>query len=247
MVRWTGAMIGVVVTLWLITLGVSNAGPFLERLFEIQDVTVDGLHRLDRQEILDLVQLAPRTPLYRVSTVDIQGRVEAHPWIKQATVALLPLHELHISVVERLPGALVQVGKEIFLVDQEGQVLAPWHPREGEPSSEELLPVVSGVDRKGLLEGAESVRRAIVAGIELADSVRQTYSGPLHVNVADPTNLIVSVGGTRFHFGEEGRNEQWERFQQVKRVVRELEAVGEGDVSDVDLRYENRVVVRERG
>ncbi|MCP9454681.1 MAG: FtsQ-type POTRA domain-containing protein [Nitrospira sp.] len=240
-------MMGVAATLWVITLGVSNVGPFLERLFEIRVVTVDGLHRLNQQDIIDLVQLAPRTPLYRVSAVDIQERVETHPWIKQATVALLPFHELRISVVERIPGAWVQVGHEIFLVDQDGQVLTPWHPLEGESLSEELLPVVSGVDRKGLLEGTEAVRLAIVAGIEVADHVRQTYSGPLYVNVADPTNLIVSVGGTRFHFGEEGRDEQWKRFQQVKQVVRELEVVGAGEVSDVDLRYENRVVVRERG
>lgn len=246
-VRWMGRTVGVAAALWLIALGVSNAGPFLEQLFEIREVTVDGVRRLDRQEILDLVQLAPRTPLYRVSAVDIQERLEAHPWIKQATVTLLPLHELHISVVERLPGAWVQVGKETFLVDQEGQVLTPWLSPEGEPLSADLLPVVSGVDRKALLEGAETVRRAIVAGIELADIVRQTYAGPLHVNVADPANLMVSVGGTRFHFDAEGPAEQWNRFQQVKQVVRELDVVEDGEASDVDLRYENRVVVRERG
>ncbi|MCP9446083.1 MAG: FtsQ-type POTRA domain-containing protein [Nitrospira sp.] len=242
--RWVGVLVGVALIGWTIAAGVRHAGPFFDRLLEIKEVTVEGLRRIDRQEIIDLVKLEPRTPLHRVSTADIKGRVESHPWIKRATVERVPLNELRIAVVERVPGAVVSTGKETVLVDEEGHVLAPRSLDE-----EELLPFLSGVDRKGLLRGDEDARRAILSGIELAKIVRATYEGPVRVNVADPANLIVSVGSTRFHFDEEGIGDQWNRFRQVKQAVRELDMVdGNGDgVNEVDLRYENRVIVRERG
>jgi cell division protein FtsQ len=52
----------------------------------------------------------------------------------------------------------------------------------------------------------------------------------------------------QFHFGEGLIGDQWERFQQVKPVVKTLSLDEYGDgANDVDLRYENRIVVRERG
>lgn len=242
--RWVGAVAGVALIGWAIAMSVQHAGPLLDRLLEIKEVTVEGLRRIDRREIIDLVKLEPRTPLHRVSTVDITERVQSHPWIKRATVERVLLNELRITVVERVPGAVVSTGKETVLVDEEGHVLKPLLQND-----EESLPFLSGVDRKGLLRGDEDARRAILSGIELAKIVRATYEGPVRVNVADPANLIVSVGSTRFHFDEEGVEDQWERFRQVKQAVRELDAIdGYGDdVNDVDLRYGNRVVVRERG
>ncbi|MCP9438519.1 MAG: FtsQ-type POTRA domain-containing protein [Nitrospira sp.] len=243
--RWAGAVVGVALIGWAIAMSAQYAGPFLDRLLEIKKVTVEGLRRIDRGEIIDLVKLEPRTALHHVSTADIKDRVESHPWIKHATVDRVPPNELRITVVERVPGAVVSTGKEIVLVDEEGHVLAPL----SEKNDDGALPFLSGVDRKGLLRGDKDVRRAILSGIELAKIVGQTYEGPVRVNVADPANLIVSVGSTQFHFDEEGVEDQWDRFRQVKQAVQGLDVVdGYGDgVNDVDLRYENRVIVRERG
>jgi cell division protein FtsQ len=241
--RWSGVLAGAALIGWAIVMGVQHSGPFLERLLEIKEVTVDGVRRIDKQEVIDLVKLKAGTPLHHVVLSGIKGRVESHPWIKQAEVARVPFHELRISVIERVPTAVVRAGSENFLSDEEGHVLAPLSQAD-----DDSLPMVTGVDLKGLLRGDEAVRRAIVSGIELAKLVGLAYEGRLQVNAANPSNLVASIRGVRFHFGEGAIGDQWDRFQQVKPAVKTLDFDGYGDgANDVDLRYENRVVVRERG
>lgn len=243
LIRWGGAMVVVGAMAWAGTVGVQQAGPFLRQLLEIHTVTVDGLHRVDRKEILDLAGVKPGMPIHHVLTSAVKMRVETHAWIKEAVVERVPLHEVRIAVVERKPAVVVRAGGENFLGDKEGHVLV----RLGH-SDDGTLPMVTGVDPKKLLRGDEAVRQAVAAGVELARLMGLAYEGRLHVNAADPENLVASVRGVQFHFGEDGLGDQWLRFQQVIPVMKTLNFDGAGDgVSDVDLRYENRVVVRERG
>jgi cell division protein FtsQ len=131
---------------WAATVGVQQAGPFLRQLLEIHTVTVDGLHRVDRQEILDLAGVKPGMPIHHVLTSAVKARVEAHPWIKEAEIVRVPLHEVRISVVERTPAVVVRAGGENFLGDKEGRVLARLAQTD-----DGTLPMVTGVDPKKLL------------------------------------------------------------------------------------------------
>jgi len=243
LLRRGGVTIGAALTVWAIAMGAQHAGPFLERLLEIQEVTVEGVRRIEKQDVLNLIKLKAGTPLHHVVLSGIKARVESHPWIKEATVSRVPFHQLHVSVIERTPTAVVRAGSQNFLSDGEGHVLAAL--AQGDDDS---LPLVTGVNLKGLLRGDEAVRQVIVSGIELAKLVGQTYEGRLQIDAANPENLVAFVRGVRFHFGEGSVGDQWDRFQQVKPAVKTLDFDGGGDgASVVDLRYENRVVVRERG
>jgi cell division protein FtsQ len=243
LMRWSGLIVGVALLGWIIVMGIQLSGPWLLQLLEIKQVTVDGVRHLDRQEVIELVNLKPGTPLHHIVTSAIKERVESHPWIKEATVERVPLHELHISIRERTPAAVIRAGSEIVLSDAEGHVLGRL------PQADDVsLPMVTGVDLKKLLRGDEEVRQAVVSGIELTKLMGQVYGGRLQVNAANPADLVASVRGVQFHFGEGAVGDQWERFQQVKPAVKTLSLDGYGDgVNDVDLRYENRIVVRERG
>jgi cell division protein FtsQ len=228
---------------WAFVMGVRHSGPALERLLEIKTVTVQGLHHLDQQEVIDLVGLKSGTALHHIVATTIQEQVEAHPWVKEAVVSRVPFHELRISVIERKPAAVIRTGSENFLSDETGQVLA----RLGQ-ADDDTLPMVTGIDARTLLRGGERVRRAIVSGIELAKLVGQTYGGRLEVNVENPSNLVASVRGVQFQFGEESVSGQWERFRRIKPALKTLNFDGRGSgANEVDLRYENRIIIRERG
>lgn len=243
LLRWGGVGVGAVLMGWLIMAGVKGSEPALKRLLEINMVTVEGVRHIDKQEVIDLVKLKPGTPLHHIVSTVIKSQVESHPWVKEAVVTRVPFHELRISVVERKPAAIIRAGAENFLCDEEGHVLA----RLGQ-SDNESFPMVTGVDSKGLLRGDQSARRAIISGIELAKLVGHTYEGRLQVNAATPSNLVASVRGVQFQFGDEAVGSQWERFQRVRPTLKTLNFDGRGrGANEVDLRYENRIIVRERG
>ena len=243
LMRWSGMIAGMALIVWAIVIGVQHSGPLFLQLLEIKQVTVEGVRHLERQEVIDLVNLKPGTPLHHVVTSAIKEQLESHPWIKEATVERALFHELRISVIERTPAAVIRAGSENVLSDADGHVLGRLSQTD-----DVSLPMVTGVDLKKFLRGDREVRQAVVSGIELARIMGQVYGGRLQVNAANPADLVASVRGVQFHFGEGAIGDQWERFQQVKPVVKTLSFDGYGDgVNDVDLRYENRIVVRERG
>jgi cell division protein FtsQ len=236
-------MAGVALLGSAIVTGAQDLGPALQRLLEIKTVTVDGLHRIQKQDVIHLVGLKPGVPLHHIVTAAIKEQVESHPWVKEAVVSRVLFHELRISVVERKPAAVIRTGAENFLSDDSGHLLA----RLGQ-ADDDVLPMVTGIDPRDLIRGDEQVRQAIVPCIELAKLIGHTYEGRLQVNAENPANLVASVRGVQFQFGEGAVSEQWERFQRVKPTLRTLNFDGQGHgANEVDLRYENRIIVRERG
>jgi cell division protein FtsQ len=236
-------MTAAVLSGWVIMMAVQHMGPALKRLLQINTVTVEGLHRIDRKEVIDRIGLQPDTALHHIVPEKIKQQVVSHPWVKEATVSLVWFHELRISVIERKPAAVIRAASENFLSDDSGHMLA----RLGQ-ADDDALPMLTGIDPQALLRGEERVRQTIMSGIELAKLVGHTYEGRLQVNVENPANLVASVRGVLFQFGEESVGEQWERFRRVKPSLKTLNFDGQGGAAqEVDLRYENRIIVRERG
>jgi len=241
--KFGGLLVGAVLLGWGLVTAWKLSGPAMKRLLEIRAVTVEGVHQIQKQELIDLVALRPGTALHQIITTGIEYQVKSHPWVKEAIVTRVPFHELRITVVERKPAAIVRIGSDNFLCDDGGHVLA----RLGQADNE-ALPMVTGIDLKGFIQGDGGVRHAIISGIELAKLVGETYGGRLQVNAANPSNLVASVRGVQFQFGDQAMDEQWGRFQRVKPTLKMLNFDGRGrGVNEVDLRYENRIIVRERG
>lgn len=241
--RWVGLVTGTGLIAGLVVMGVAYSGPALQTLLEIKMITVEGDHHLDKQTVLELAKVKPGSGLHHIVTRAIKERVESHPWVKEAEVTRVPFHELRISLVERIPAAVIRADSQNFLTDAEGHVLT----RLGQ-TDDDALPLVTGIESTALFEGTESVRQIIASGIELAQLVGQTFEGRLQVNVGNPSNLVAVVQGVRFQFGEKSVGQQWERFRRVKPTLKTLNFDGQRHrANEVDLRYENRIVVREGG
>jgi cell division protein FtsQ len=236
-------IVGLAALAWGLTLVTQEMGPILQRWLEIRDVEVEGVHHVTKPEVLERLVLKPGMGLHQVSTSFLAERVRTHAWIKEATVERRPPHLLHVTVLERTPAAIIRTGADHWLSDENGFLLAKLGRQD-----DQALPLLTGLEPKSLLLGEARIRMAVQSGIVLAKLIANTIDGRVEVDLANPLNVVASANGVRFRFGDDSLVEQWERFQKVKPSFRTASLDGrKREVSEIDLRYDNRVIVRERG
>lgn len=218
-------------------------GPLTREWFLVRSVSVNGLHHVTRKEVISRLALKPDTALYSINPSWLAERIRTHPWIKDATVALKPLHDIHIQIVEREPAAVVRTLTENLLTDAEGFLLAHLGSTD-----DPTLPILSGVDGKRLMQGKLEDRRAVQVGATLARMVGQTTGGRPDINVGNLNNLVVVVQGVTFQFSEASMDQQWSRFLKMRPALHDVAFDGEGaKANEIDLRFADRVIVRGRG
>ena len=238
-----GWLVAATAVCWAGLLLSRQLGPVLQRGLEIREVSVQGIHQVTKEEVLTRLALKKGIAHHQVSLAYLAERARSHPWIKEATVERLLLHGLRVTIVERKPAAIARIGSEQVLTDDQGVVLA--HLGVQDQTS---LPLLLGIDGKLLMQGDLRLKQRVQSSIELAKSMAETLDGRIEVDISHPVNVIASAKGVRFHFGSEALKEQWERFMKVRAAFRMPAFDGrKTEGHDVDLRYDNRVIVRERG
>ena len=116
---WAVAVIGGVLLVgsgWLLT----NSPVFAARHIEIS-----GQSHLSRSTLLRLAAVHERTNLFWFHGDVVERRLEANPWVAEATVSRSLPSTLRIEIRERKPVALVMEGEDFLLVAADGTVLAP--------------------------------------------------------------------------------------------------------------------------
>jgi len=238
-----GWLVGVTVLCRTGLLLAHQVGPALQRGLEIREVTVEGVRQVPTQEILDRLALKKGIAQHQVSLTYLAERVRIHPWIKEATLERLPLHALRVTIVERTPAAIARIGSEHLMTDEEGVVLARLGAQD-----QTTLPLLLGVDGKLLAHNDLRVKQRLQSSIQLAKWMAETLDGRIEIDVSHPVNLVASAKGVRFHFGSDALKDQWDRYMKVRAALRVPAFEGrKHDGVYVDLRYDNRVIVREGG
>jgi cell division protein FtsQ len=236
-------IVGLAALAWGLTMVTREMGPVLQQWLEIREVEVEGIHHVTKPEVLERLVLKPGMGLHQVSTAFLAERVRTHSWIKEATVERRPPHLLHVTVLERTPAAIIRTGADHWLSDESGYLLAKLGRQD-----DQTLPLLTGLEPKSLLRGEARIRNAVQSGVVLAKLIANTIDGRVEVDLANPLNVVASANGVRFQFGDDSLVDQWERFQKVKPSLKTAYFDGrKREVNEIDLRYDNRVIVRERG
>ncbi len=234
-------IVGVAVVVWGLTVVAREMGPVLQSWLEIRTVEVEGIHHVTKQEILERLVLKPGMGLHQVSTAFLAERVRRHAWIKEATVERRPPHLLSVTVVERTPSVIVRAGVDHWLSDENGYLLAKLGRQD-----DRTLALLTGLDPQSLQLGEARVRNAIQSGVVLAKLIANTFDGRVEIDLTNSSNVVASANGVRFQFGDDSLVDQWERFQKVRSSFKTASMDGrKHEISEIDLRYDNRVIVRE--
>jgi cell division protein FtsQ len=228
---------------WCAFLLARQAAPAVQHGLEIREVSVEGTHQVTKEEVLSRLALKKGIAQHQVSLAYLAERLRTHPWIKEAAVERLPLHALRVTITERKPAAIARTGSEQVLIDEEGAVLARLGAQD-----QPALPLLLGIDGSLLAQGDPRLKQRLQSAIQLAKSMAEALDGRIEIDVSHSVNIVASAKGVRFHFGSEALKEQWDRFVTVRAAFRMPAFDGRRlEAHDVDLRYDHRVIVRERG
>lgn len=235
-------IVGLAALVWGGAIVTREMGPVLQEWLEIREVEVEGVHHVAKSEILERLVLKAGVGLHQVSTTFLAERVRAHAWIKEATVERRTPHLLHVTVVERTPAAIIRTGGDHWLSDEDGYLLAKLGKED-----DQTLPLLIGLEPQSLQRGEAGVHNAVQSGVVLAKLIANTLNGRVEVDLTNFSNVVASASGVRFQFGNDSLVDQWERFRKVNPSFKtDLVDDRKRTVSEIDLRYDNRVIVRER-
>jgi cell division protein FtsQ len=162
-------------------------------IFSVDQITVNGVTRLTRAQVLDRAKVPAETTLLRLPKGAIVKRLLAEPWIAEARVVRRFPHTLEIDIAERRPVAIVDAGgTSIWLVDNSATWLAP-----RSATDTRTLPVIRDVEnitpKAGTRSASAELQNAIAVLNGLSSELRskvRTVTAP----TIDKTALILSRG-----------------------------------------------------
>jgi hypothetical protein len=257
--------------------GYREAQPLLRAWLEVREVTVYGARHVTQQEVLERLSLAAGETVFSIDPERLSGRLRGHPWIKEAHVTCRFPHTLEVSVRERHAAAVVQTRAVPVLIDEEGHVLALAGEPPTDPLPVLLgidaNALVRG-DTAALAMAHAGVKVASLVQSNGAVPSAGLSHGSLQVDLRDPRNVVAFYKEQRFQFGSSAFEEKWDRYRRVEPELHAHASAGpldgrDGGVLtgasdrrrdsglrrrepdraawDIDLRYEGKVIVRERG
>lgn len=197
----------------------------------LTDLEISGLVRTGEDDIFSVLDVDSGMPLLSIDLADIQSRVEALPWIKQAEVSRILPEGLSIKVTERIPYALAQHDGQVSLIDPQGVTITD----RGLGKFSHLLLVVGDVGPEVLQLLEVEKAKAPKLGAKIKSAVR----------VGSRRWDLIFDNGIRVKLPPEqarpyGMSRAWEKFIEINTRHRLLER----EISVVDMRFPDRLVVR---
>jgi cell division protein FtsQ len=211
----------------------------------IRELTVSGASRASTADVVALSPVKAGDNLLAADVDAVAAAVARHPWVASATVHRRLPPALEVRVVEREPGALVDLGG-LYLADRRGEVFKRAAAGDGLD-----LPLVTGFGRDDYLQRRLLVETQIRAALALLDEYDREGLTPMaavsEVHVDGDGGVVLYVGddGTQVRLGT---GDLPQKLVRLRRVLEALRAEGRrAEVIHLDDRnHPDRVAVRTR-
>ena len=115
-----------------------------EKPVTLESIAVQGTERLSSEDVARASGAARGSRLEELSEPELARAVAAHPWIREARVAVLPTGTLIIDITEREARAVLRDDSGVHFVDEEGIAFAVVGPEDGREAAG--LPLIVGND-----------------------------------------------------------------------------------------------------
>ncbi len=208
--------------------------------FKIDEVRVEKQVRVSEEEIVALSDITMGSNIFELDLERIGRKIEENPWIYSAQVQRLFPKTVVIRVEERSPMAVINLDY-LYYVDGRGEI---FKVLEAHDSLD--YPVITGLERKDLLERPEESRRQLQGMMEVIEelSKRRIFAlndvSEIHLEASGEVVLYTCNGGIPVNIGTHDYQAKLDRleriFSDLKPRLRALKYI--------DLNVTDRIIVK---
>ena len=215
-------------------------------LFDLKAIEVDGLQRLNGEDVRAASGLAAGTNIFAIDLDEVAQRLEATYWIKQAFVVRKPPDRVAIDIVEHRQVAWVDLG-QTYGVAPDGVLLPVGSTGDRPVAPPRNLPVISGlsVTADSLRPGVAVPDSALMAILRWWEEAK-VADAEFCLNVAGIQPI--SGAGIRLQMAGDGlevrlpANEADRRLRTIRELMPRVHQ-NHPDLAYIDLRYTGQMVV----
>ncbi|MCK4777920.1 MAG: FtsQ-type POTRA domain-containing protein, partial [Actinomycetia bacterium] len=120
------------------------------QFYKIRSIELIGSTMFTKDEIINLSGIDPDSSIFQLDVNEIKESLKLHPKIRNVKVMRELPGTLLISIVEKVPVAIISCPSGIFSMDSESYILAKDNFIENFD-----LPIITGFDFKNLFPGVE--------------------------------------------------------------------------------------------
>jgi cell division protein FtsQ len=219
-------------------------------LLTLRNVTVVGCKYSDPGAIDRIVRQSGAGNLLGIDLKRLGSRLEQEPWIRRVELRRILPASLEITIEERVPSVVAEIGGELQLLDQEGYLLDRNDPKYGRMD----VPIFSGLRgldaasyRQLQEENSARVRTGVQVLTELASGSPEYTRALSEVDLSDPANVkVMLVDDTaEVLLGDRDFLKRFRMFASNRQQYQEMKDQGK-EIAAIDLRFESQIVYRLR-
>jgi cell division septal protein FtsQ len=203
--------------------------------FQISGVDVKGVRRLSEADLEGIAGMFKGQNIFRVDLEAAARRAHGNSWIKDIRIYRRLPNRISMTVVERVPDAILDTGEGRYLIDNEAVVI---ERIKQDAASAWPLPVITVKDCKaepGEPVNSEGMAEALTLLAEISARGGWRLSDVM-VKANSPETLSVVYASHEFKIGRSNYAEKLRRLAEVMADVKQRGL----DIAYVDLRPERQ-------
>ena len=213
---------------------------FHSDFFAVAQVHVENLHRLDADDVIALSDIKRGVNIFDLDLEAIGRKIAENPWVAEADVRRVFPREVVITVRERDPKAIIDLGY-LYYVDGDGEIFKVL-------SGTDRLdyPALTGLDRRFLLEHPEEAHSLLKGAMDLLAQIaqRRVFSlaevSELHIDQDEGYSVTTLRAGVPIRLGFDNFAG---KLDHLERIYPELQKRLAG-LQYIDLNVADRVIVK---
>ena len=209
-------------------------------MFRIENIAVNGGGSLSQEQVVELSDIRQGLNTFALDLGLIGRKIEENPWVREARVERVFPREVVISIVERQPVAIINLGY-LYYLDRHGEVF-----KVLDAADKLDFPIITGFDYQKVEQRDPQVsaelQQIVALMADLAE--RQLFSldqvSEIHRNPSGSLALFTLTSGVKVRLGRKEFSKKIDRLERIYAQLKPRLPI----LDYIDLNVDEKVIVR---